>query len=133
MTESVNADIWVIDGFNVLHACLLNGQSRDHWWSETTQAKLLAWLEPFAREHVVRVVFDARSDASPRCPQGQYSARVCFGRHADDDIVALVQASRGSLVCVVTADRSLADRSRHVGAQPLRPWAFAKLVARVSQ
>lgn len=130
MTEPVNIDLWVIDGFNVLCACVLKGPNRNHWWSETAQSKLLAWLEPFAREHAVRVVFDARSESSPRCPQGEFASQVGFGSHADDEIVELVRASHGSRVCVVTADRSLADRSRHAGAQALRPWDFANVMAR---
>ena len=128
MTEPTDVDIWLIDGFNVLHACILKGRERDQWWSQSAQAKVLAWLEPLARSQQVRVVFDARSEASPRCPRGTFSAQPCFAAHADDAIVELVRTSAGQRVCVVTADRSLADRSKRAGAHHLRPWDFQRLL-----
>lgn len=126
MTEAEDVEVWLIDGFNVLHACVLESQAHDHWWTESAQSKLLTWLGTFALTHAVTVVFDARSPASPRCAAEHFSGRLYFAENADDAIVGLVKKLEGSRVCVVTADRSLADRSRHAGASHLRPWDFAR-------
>lgn len=123
--------VWLIDGFNVLHACVLTGRERGLWWHADAQAALVAWLEPFARRHRVLVLFDASSERSPRYRGDDFSARISFAPDVDD---AIVQSLLGEFhecrdrVCVVTADRSLGDRCRARRARVMRPWAFADLV-----
>lgn len=125
-----NVELWLIDGFNALHACLLKGSDRQAWWRAEAQARVAQWLEPFARNHDVVIVFDAARTDSERCSSAGFSSNLRFAPDAD---AAIVEAVRGALdaqrVCVVTADRSLGDRCRTLGARTLRPWAFDALVA----
>jgi predicted RNA-binding protein with PIN domain len=122
-------DVWLIDGFNVLHACLLKGRERERWWSAETQAQVAQWLEDFACKHSVVVVFDAGGEHSERCSKEGFSVTFSFAPDADAEIIRLVQAATGR-VCVVTADRSLSDRCRARGARTLKPWPFDELLAR---
>jgi len=123
-------EAWLVDGFNALHACLLKGTERRAWWRAEAQARVAEWLEPFARERRVLLVFDAARADSERCSNEGFSATLCFAPDADAEIVASVRRSASTQVCVVTADRSLADRCRALGASVLRPWAFEALFLR---
>jgi predicted RNA-binding protein with PIN domain len=127
--DTTAIDVWLIDGFNALHACLLKGQDRERWWSAEAQARVARWLEVFASAHKVVVVFDASQERSERCSNEGFSTTLCFAPDADDEIVRRVQVAAGR-VCVVTADRSLTDRCRARGAHTLRPWPFDALLAR---
>ena len=129
MIDTTAVDVWLIDGFNVLHACLLKGRDRERWWSAGAQARVARWLEAFARAHRVVVVFDASHEHSERCSNEGLGVTLCFAPDADDEIVRLVEAAAGS-VCVITADRSLSDRCRARGAGTLRPWPFDELLSR---
>lgn len=123
-----SVDAWFVDGFNALHACLLKGKERQAWWRADAQARVAEWLEAFARERSVLLVFDAARSDSERCSNDGFSATLCFAPDADAEIVQRVQQSAPARVCVVTADRSLADRCRALGARVLRPWAFESLL-----
>lgn len=125
-----SVDAWFVDGFNALHACLLKGTERRAWWRAEAQARVAEWLEAFARERSVTLVFDAARADSERCSNDGFSATLCFAPDADAEIVHCVRRSAPARVCVVTADRSLADRCRALGARVLRPWAFDALLAR---
>ena len=125
-----SVDRWFVDGFNALHACLLKGSERQAWWRAEAQARVAEWLEEFARERSVLLVFDAARPDSERCSNDGFSTTLCFAPDADAEIVQSVRQSAPARVCVVTADRSLADRCRALGAHVLRPWAFEALLLR---
>ena len=127
MTHAV--DLWLIDGFNALHACLLKGRERQGWWRAEAQALVARWLEAFARERTVVIVFDAGRVNSERCSNAGFSATLRFAPDADEEIVRAVRETSAARICVVTADRSLSDRCRALGATTLRPWSFDALLA----
>jgi predicted RNA-binding protein with PIN domain len=115
--------LYLVDGFNVLHAAVLVGRERREWWGLSHQARVLALSESFQGGEVW-VIFDARG--SDRI-SGTERVQVRFAPDADDCIVELCAALRGRRsVTVVTADRSLTDRAKHRGAARLSPWQFAE-------
>lgn len=128
MSTDVDVDLWLIDGFNVLHACILKGRDRQAWWRAESQALVARWLETFAQHHQVVIVFDAARPDSERCESAGFSATLRFAPDADAAIVESVRTAGGERVCVVTADRSLTDRCKALGARTLRPWAFDEVV-----
>lgn len=116
--------VWLVDGFNVLHAGVLAGRDRASWWSESRRAELLAIVERFDAERddaEVWVVFDGPGAAQD--PTGGGRIHVAFAPSADDWLVKRVRAA-GEPVCVVTSDRELADRARRRGAEVLSPRRF---------
>jgi hypothetical protein len=122
--------IWLLDGFNVLHTGLLGGRDRAEWWTEPRRGELLAraasFDDPLAE---VRVVFDGprpepESEAGGGSG-GDCRARRVFAASADAWILAQVRnATQPGRIAVVTADRKLADRVRHRGAQVFSPREF---------
>jgi predicted RNA-binding protein with PIN domain len=119
------ARLWLVDGFNVLHAGVLVGRDRASWWNEARREELLAIVERFEAEREdaeIWVVFDGRSAAEHPTRDGS-RVRVAFARSADEWLVKRVRAAGGS-VCVVTSDRQLADRARRRGAEVLSPRRF---------
>jgi hypothetical protein len=138
--------VYLIDGFNLLHAVILRGRDRARWWSGGRQRDVVSFVTGIAEKMSrgergpsipqFEVVFDAaredseRFDSSPTAPGALVG--VVFAPSADDFIVARVLSlrsgtSRERPVWVVTADRPLADRARHRGAERLSPWQFAAL------
>lgn len=123
--ETEEQRLWLVDGFNVLHAAVLKGRDRKEWWREPARARVLdlAGGLPDARAEIV-VVFDGEDpdDASELPPRVQQ----VFAPSADDWLVRRVkQTPRGDPVTVVTADRQLANRARHHGADVVSPRTFA--------
>jgi predicted RNA-binding protein with PIN domain len=119
------ARLWLVDGFNVLHAGVLVGRDRASWWNEARREQLLAIVERFEAEREdaeIWVVFDGPSAAEPAAREGS-RVHVAFARSADEWLVKRVRAAGGS-VCVVTGDRQLADRARRRGAEVLSPRRF---------
>jgi predicted RNA-binding protein with PIN domain len=119
------ARLWLVDGFNVLHAGVLVGRDRAEWWNEARRGQLLAIVERFEPEREdaeVWVVFDGPSAAEELAREGS-RVRVAFARSADEWLVKRVRAAAGP-VCVVTSDRQLADRARRRGAEVLSPRRF---------
>jgi predicted RNA-binding protein with PIN domain len=119
------ARLWLVDGFNVLHAGVLVGRDRAEWWSEARREQLLAIVERFEAEREdaeIWVVFDGPSAAEGLAREGS-RVRVAFARSADEWLVKRARAAGGS-VCVVTSDRQLADRARRRGAEVLSPRRF---------
>ncbi len=130
---------WLIDGYNVLHAGMLPREDRAQWWTRHHRNRLTqraARLEANARE--IWVAFDG-ADEGERTPDpatpgtsavletnaGATPVRVFFARSADAWILERVrQATRPNEVVVVTADRKVADKARHRGAQVVSPRAF---------
>jgi predicted RNA-binding protein with PIN domain len=117
--------IWLVDGYNVICAGVLGVKDRQRWWSESNRSQLLDLAERFDESDVeLWVVFDG--DHSPETP-GSGRVRVVFAAPADDWLLAEVRARAGEAqVAVVTADRPLADRARHRGAEVVAPRDFVR-------
>lgn len=117
--------LWLVDGFNVLHAGVLHGRDRAQWWTEPRREQLVSLAERFddtAAE--IWIVFDG---SGPEAPQEEPASRVrrIFAPSADDWLLATVRASAApGCLAVVTADRAVADRARHRGAQVVSPRSF---------
>ena len=122
--------IWLVDGFNVLHACVLHGRDRAEWWSAPRRAELLALAHRFDDASVeIWVVFDGPRAGVPAGPAtaGAEPGGVheVFASSADDWLVDRVRTSPDpSRLAVVTADRRLAGRTRHRGAWVVAPREF---------
>jgi predicted RNA-binding protein with PIN domain len=114
--------VWLVDGFNVLCAGVLRGRERSAFWSEENRRKLLERVARFEdRSARVIVVFDGEGPAAEPSPGGPESI---FASSADDWIVARVREPGSGRVAVVTADRQLAGRARHRGAEVVPPLRF---------
>ena len=116
--------VWLIDGFNVLHAGLLGGRDRSKWWTESKRQQLLDRVESFEdTDAELWIVFDGRHEAS-RSP-GAVGPRCVFAPSADAWLVERVrEATDPSRMAVVTADRQVAGRARSRGAQVVSPRDF---------
>ena len=124
--EAPGAEIWLIDGYNVLHAAILRGGDRQGFWSAAMRARVVERVADFeAGAGELFVVFDGREPAreSPRAAPAHL--HVVFAASADDWIVRRVRAAaQPDRITVVTADRKVRDRVRHRGARVLAPRAF---------
>jgi hypothetical protein len=126
--------LYLIDGFNFLHAVVLKGRDRSRWWSLENQQAVREWvaLRPVTSARTC-IVFDQRepSDASPAAPGAPLAGpEVRHAPDADAYILACCEELRGACeVVVVSADRSLVDRAKRRGARALSPWAFARYAA----
>jgi hypothetical protein len=124
VTESDRPAIWLVDGFNVLHAGVLRGRERGDWWRESSRARLLELAGSFDDpEAEVWIVFDGPrpAPAMPETPR----LRVVFAPSADEWLLArLRSAPDPSRLGVVTGDHRLAIRSRRRGARVIRPREF---------
>lgn len=123
--------VWLVDGYNVLHAGVLRGRDRAGWWKAAAQARVVAAAAGFDDPQAeVWVVFDAARPeaASERCaapPGGR--VRLVFTPSADDWIVQKVRGhAEPERLAVVTADRQVAERARHRGARVVSPLAFLR-------
>lgn len=137
-------DEWLVDGFNLLHAVLLGGEERSQWWTAAARERVLAAVEEATRagdrdatvtpggaaasassQSSVWVVFDGNRSASDTPTSEAGRLQSVFAPSADEWLVRRVkQAREPSRVVVVTADRKLANRARHHGAQVLSPRDF---------
>ena len=113
---------WLVDGFNVIQVGLLAGREREHWWGPARRCELRERAEQLDDPDAeVLLVFDG-SDPGP-AEAGR--TRTVFARSADDWILArLREAADPAAIRVVTADRRLAARARHRGAEVITPAAF---------
>jgi predicted RNA-binding protein with PIN domain len=120
--EAAAPAVWLVDGFNVLCAGVLRGRERSEFWNEASRQRLLERVARFddADARVI-VVFDGAQppDAAPR-----ERPETVFASSADDWIVARLREAKGERVAVVTADRQLAGRARHRGAEVVSPLRF---------
>ncbi len=115
--------IWLVDGYNVLHAGVLGGRDRSEWWTGSRRRELLERVSGFDADAEVWVVFDGPEDpnngAAPRGP------RCVFAASADDWLLERVaKAEDPGQVAVVTADRKVAGRARGRGARVVSPRDF---------
>jgi predicted RNA-binding protein with PIN domain len=120
--------LWLVDGFNVLHVVLLHGESREAWWQSRGRERVVELARAFdAPDAEVVVVFDG-SQPPPSDEAGDATGpRVIFAAPADDWLLTAVRtAPDPARVAVVTADRRLAARARHRGAQVVAPGIFAQ-------
>jgi predicted RNA-binding protein with PIN domain len=121
--ERTQRTLWLVDGYNVLCSGVLGGRERNRWWSEERRQELLARLEGFDdADAEIWVVFDGEN---PPATGSAEAGRVhtVFARSADDWLVDEVKrrVAEARSVAVVTADRKVAGRSRHRGAQVIAP------------
>ena len=124
--ESESSRVWLVDGFNLLHAAVLTGRERSEWWRRPARERVLELAAglPEADAEIV-VVFDGDDPGEPQ-PEAS-RVRQVFAPSADEWLVREVKSTpRGRAVAVVTADRKLADRARHHGAEIVSPRSFAE-------
>ncbi len=118
---------WLVDGYNVLHSGLLQDRERREWWTEAHRRRLLSRVVGFDDPGAeIRVVFDG-GRSTQRDPEAPASPRLhtVFAPSADDWLVARVRAAtHPEGIAVVTADRRLASRVRHLGARVVSPRDF---------
>lgn len=126
-------EVWLVDGYNVLHAGILRGRDRRGWWKAEAQARAVERIARFEGEGEIWIAFDRREQspgdgergAEPPEPAAPPRIHVAFAPSADDWIARRVRAARTpDRVAVVTADRRLAGRARHHGARVVSPSAF---------
>jgi predicted RNA-binding protein with PIN domain len=115
---------WLVDGFNVVQVGLLGGRDRSQWWGAPHRAQLLSHVAAFdPAEATVWVVFDGGRPEPESGVRGR--ARVVFTPSADEWLVARVRGAEDpARLVVVTADRRLAARVRHLGARVASPAEF---------
>jgi len=118
-----------VDGYNVLRVSLSESAGTS-WWSEERRAALgeIAARLPYPDDEIL-LVFDARHLAEPQVDPAGDAGRVrrVFAPSADEWIVATLKRRAGGETRVVTADRSLANRARHCGAEVMATDAFLSL------
>ena len=115
--------VWLVDGFNVLHAGLPNGEDRGEWWRAEAREQLVERAAGFDEAGAeVWVVFDGRRPA----PEAEGARpRVHFAPSADTWLLERVRAAEDpDQVVVVTRDRRLADRAKRRGARVVGPTEF---------
>lgn len=118
--------IWLVDGFNVVQVGLLRGRDRDRWWSAPRREELLAQVAEFERADAeLWVVFDGNRASPASDPASR--VQTVYAPSADAWLVSRVKAADDpNEIVVVTADRRLANRVRHVGARVVTPGDFLR-------
>lgn len=115
--------IWLVDGYNVLHAGVLGGRDRSQWWTEPRRRELLDRVAGFDAEAELWIVFDGPMD--PEQSVDGHGPHCVFATSADDWLVQRVRrADDPSRIAVVTSDRQVAGRVRNRGAQIVSPMDF---------
>jgi predicted RNA-binding protein with PIN domain len=115
--------IWLVDGYNVLHAAVLGGQDRSAWWTRSRRRELLERAAGFDADAEVWVVFDGPDDSGAIAESD--GPRCVFADSADDWLIDRVRrAGDPAAIAVVTADRQVAGRARGRGARVVSPRDF---------
>ena len=128
--EQSISSLFIVDGFNVLHAGVLVGRDRAGWWQEAAQQRLVERVEQFPNPDSadIWIVFDRRPDKEGRAPNvSSKDSRILvrYAPSADDWIVEQVGTLAGQqVVTVVTADRPLRERVRRAGGGLCSPRQF---------
>ena len=123
--RSLHPSIWLVDGFNVLHAAVLRpGDSRSDWWKGRNRDRVVDLARGFddpAAE--LTIVFDGGEEPTVPVEGGP---KVVLAESADEWLLAAVRAApEPGRIAGVTADRRLRDRLRDRGAQVVSPSAVA--------
>lgn len=117
------ARIWLVDGYNVLHAAVLGGRDRSQWWTGSRRRELLERVSGFDADAEIWIVFDGPDD--PGAAAELPGLHCVFAVSADDWLVDRVRkADDPTEIAVVTADRKVAGRARGRGAQIISPKDF---------
>lgn len=118
---------WYFDGYNVLHAVLL-GPTRDvEWWRREYQEQVVAWVEhrrgrPPVGSARTTVVFDSTKALVEAERVTSNELTVVYTPSADEWILESCRVASSAERWVVSADRSLGDRARALGARVIKPW-----------
>jgi predicted RNA-binding protein with PIN domain len=115
--------LWLVDGFNVLHAHLLKGRDRKDWWGAERRQLVIEQAERLAaRGERVCVVFDGTRPADQAESPEDALLRVVFAKDADDWMLKTMRAAADpGGVAIVTGDRPVKDRARRWGAHAVSP------------
>ena len=122
--------IWLLDGFNILHAALFANRDRSSWWAAEHRERLIARVCGFTEvAEEVWIAFDGARDNEPDARRLRTGADVpvylIFAPSADDWLVKRVRtSSRPDRISVVTRDRRVGGRARHAGASVVAPAQF---------
>jgi predicted RNA-binding protein with PIN domain len=120
---SCETRIWLVDGYNVLHAGVLGGRDRSEWWTASRRRELLERVSGFAADAEIWIVFDGPDD--PGAAAETPGPHCVFAASADDWLVDRVgRAEDPAEIAVVTADRKVAGRARGRGARVVSPKEF---------
>jgi len=115
--------IWLVDGYNVLHAAVLGGKDRSQWWTGSRRRELLERVSGFDVDAEIWIVFDGPDDSGAEAELP--GPRCVFAASADAWLVDRVRrAEDPSEIAVVTADRQVAGRARGRGARIVSPKDF---------
>lgn len=115
--------IWLVDGYNVLHAAVLGGKDRSQWWTESRRRELLERASGFDAAAEIWIVFDGPDDSGSAAASA--GPHCVFADSADDWLVDRVRrAEDPTEIAVVTADRQVAGRARGRGARVVSPRDF---------
>ena len=125
-------DVWLVDGFNVLHAVVLGGEPRGRFWERGSRDRLVDRLAQRRDVSVeIVLVFDGKHPVEGDEAHPAPGLELVFAPSADDWIVARVRASDSAdRVGVVTRDRQVGGRCRHAGATVLAPGDFLAALPR---
>lgn len=115
--------IWLVDGYNVLHAGVLGGKDRSQWWTESRRRELLERVFGFDADAQIWIVFDGSDDSGAAAESR--GPHCVFADSADAWLVDRVRrAEDPAAIAVVTADRQVAGRARGRGARIVSPRDF---------
>lgn len=134
-----HASLWLVDGYNALHAGALRGlptgdrtaagdgsPETPRWWSGAARERLVTLARGFPDPDAeIWLVFDG-PHPPPESERGERPAvRIEFAPSADDWIVKRVRtADDPQSIAVVSGDRQVGGRARHAGAVVVSPRLF---------
>jgi len=130
-------ELWLVDGFNALHAVVLGGESRAAFWGRAQRERLIERLSTPApsmaddasdRFVPILLVFDGKRPVEAAEAHPAPHLELVFAASADDWIVKRARResreARPRRVGVVTRDRQVAGRCQHAGALIVAPGPF---------
>lgn len=119
---------WLIDGYNLLHDALSQGNS-----AKVSRETLFGRLAGFAStaERKVLMVLDGRGDVSEFEAYKTKKFGILYSQAATADSVIeqiLCERKGSSLIVVVTKDRALGQMARGLGSRVMKPAEFMDLM-----